>query len=272
MVIQGKLVFLTGAGSGIGRALAREFLAEGGRVVAIDRDEETLRTLKEDMALLGLKIDTVKADVGDKEKFLLALETTSSILGAPDIFVNNAGIAKVSGFASSSLDAFENILRVNLNGVIYGAHFALSKMGPEGGLIVNMASMAGHVPAGYMASYSTSKFAVVGFTRALQAELEMSQSPVKTCLVSPGFVDTPIMRQEGVRFPWYLRWMVGKPEAAAKEIVAGIKGGREEIYPDAGGRMMRLFYRLAPKWTVRSSRVLLAKSVFQAIGKTPINL
>ena len=167
------------------------------------------------------------------------------------------------------LDAFESILRVNFNGVVYGTYFALSKMA-SGGVVVNISSMAGQQPAGFMAAYSASKFAVVGFTRALQSELEMSQSPARACLVCPGFIDTPIMKQEGAPFPWFLRWLVDTPSSAAKAIVRGVKAGKKEIYPDAGGRMMSWSHRLAPGWTVKSSRVLMARSLSQFLGITPI--
>lgn len=264
------LVFITGAGSGIGRALTREFLKEGGKVVAIDYNEEALKDLKKEAALWGFEVETLAADVGDKNRFLAALEAACARHGAPSVFVNNAGIARVGGFVEMGLDAFENILRVNFNGVVYGTYFALSKMASSGGVVINISSMAGQLPAGFMAAYSASKFAVVGFTRALQSELDMSQSPARVCLVCPGFIDTPIMKQEGAPFPWFLRWLVDTPSSAAKSIVRGVKTGKKEIYPDMGGRMMFWSHRLAPGWTVKSSRVLMARSLSQLFGRTPI--
>lgn len=269
--LKGRLVVVTGAASGIGRALVREFLREGGKVVALDRDRKALGDLTREAELLGFSVETVAADVGERRLFLDALERAAGAHGAPRVMVNNAGIARVGSFAGLGLDSFEETLRVNLLGVAYGTHFALSKMEPAGeGLIVNMASIAGHLPAAFMAAYSASKYAVVGFTRALQAELEMSGSPVRACLVSPGFVDTPIMKQENAPFPWYLRWLVAAPGEAARAIVRGVKEGRREIYPDPGGRLMKGLYRLAPGLTVKSSRLLLADSPSQLLGKAPI--
>lgn len=271
--LKGRLVFVTGAGSGIGRALAREFLKEGAKVVAIDLDQKALDEFKEEAALLGFSLDVLRADVGDKSLFLAALDSFCEKNGPPFVFVNNAGIAKVGGFVETGLESFDKVLRVNLGGVVTGTHFALSRMEKAGGgAVVNIASLAGHLPAAFMASYSASKFAVVGFTRALQAELEMAHSPVKVCLVSPGFIDTPIMNQESASFPWFLRWLVDKPGPAAREIVRGVKAGKKEIYPDAGGRLMKRLYRLAPGFTVKGSRALLAKSMGEFIGKEPIRL
>lgn len=263
------LVFITGAASGIGRALTREFLKEGGRVVAIDHNEDALKDLKKEATLWGFQVETLAADVGDKARFLAALEAACARYGAPSVFVNNAGIARVGGFVEMGLDAFENILRVNFNGVVYGTYFALSKMA-SGGVVVNISSMAGQLPAGFMAAYTASKFAVVGFSRALQSELEMSHSPARVCLVCPGFIDTAIMKQEGAPFPWFLKWMVDTPSSAAKSIARGVKAGKKEIYPDAGGRLLKWSNRLAPTWTVKSSRVLMARSLSQLLGRTPI--
>ena len=133
-----------------------------------------------------------------------------------------------------------------------------------------MASIAGHLPTAGMTSYSTSKFAVVGFSRALQAELAMAHSPVKVCLVSPGFVKTPIMDQPGHPFPRMLAWMVSTPAQVARRIADGVAKGQPEIVPDAGGRLMKALYAVAPGWTVKSSRVLLAKSLRQVLGLEPI--
>ena len=270
--LKGKLVFLTGAASGIGRALARELLKEGCRVVAFDRDEAALASLQEEATLLGFAVDARRTDVADREFFLSCLKEAAAANGAPDIFINNAGIAKVGGFLELGLDSFEQVLRVDLSSVAYGSHFALSKMRERGGVLVNMGSMAGQLPGGFMASYCAAKFGVVGFTRALQAELSMAHSPVRAVLVCPGFVETPNMDQPGAPFPWFLRWLVEKPGRAAAAIVRGLKSGKAEIYPDAGGRLMRLSYRVAPGLTVRSSRLLLAKSVSQLLGRAPIQV
>lgn len=267
-------VWITGAGSGIGRALVRQFLSllgEGAKVLAIDIDAGALDDLSRETELLGFRVDTLLADVGDRRSYLGTLEKEHAVRGAPGVMINNAGIAKVGSFSELGLEAFEKVLRVNFDGVVTGTAFALPRMEEAGGgLIVNMASLAGHLPAAFMTSYSASKFAVVGFTRALQAELRMSRSPVRACLVSPGFVETPIMEQEGAPFPWYMRWLVSKPGETAREILRGLKAGRSEIYPDAGGRLMKSLHAVAPGWTVESSRLLLARTLSQLVGAQPI--
>lgn len=269
--LRDRLVMITGAASGIGRALSLEFLRKGCKVIALDKSLDGLQDLKKEASLLGLKMETRHADVSDRGKFLPALEDCFFQYGPPYIFVNNAGTAQVGDFLNLGLEDFETIMKVNFSGVLYGTCFALSKMKEKReGVVVNMASMAGHVPAPYMAAYTASKHAVVGLTRALRLELEMSHSPVKVCLVCPGFVDTPIMKQGENEFPSFLRWMVGSPRAVAGKIVRAVQEGKPEIYPDAGGRLIKIFYRLSPFLTRQSSRLLLAKSWSQLLGKTPI--
>lgn len=269
--LRGRRVVVTGAGSGIGRALVREALKEGSRVLAVDKNAETLEDLRREASLLGSEVETLAVDVGDKDRFLAGLEESRSKRGAPQVFINNAGIARVGGFLAGGLEGFESVLRVNWSGVVYGTYWALQSMEAAGeGVIVNMASMAGHTPVPFMAAYTASKYAVVGFTRALREELAMAKSPVKVCLVSPGFVETPIMLQGDYKFPSFLEWMVAKPGAVARAILKGVKEGRSEIYPDAGGRLLKRMLRIAPGWAAKSSRLLLAGSFAQLLGLEPI--
>lgn len=266
-----KSAYLTGAGSGIGRALARELWRAGYRLAALDRDRAALVSLAEEALADGSAIDVAVADVSDRAAFLAALDGLYAKAGPPRLFFNNAGIARVGGFLESGLDGFEKVLAVNLDGVVSGTHWALARMEKEGsGTIVNMSSTAGHVPAAFMASYCASKAAVIGFTRALQAELGMAKSSVTVCLVSPGFVDTPIMRQEKAPFPRFLGWLVQSPQQAARAVLAGVLKDNPEIVPDWGGWLMQKSYRLAPRLTVAASRLLLARSVWELAGLLPI--
>lgn len=256
-MIQGRSVWITGAGSGIGRALAAEFRRRGSIVVAIDRDERALEMLR----MADPAVETLTADVGSGAPFIDALRGAVRAHGRPAVFVNNAGIARVAGFLDTEPKAFEDVLRVNLNGVIDGTRFALAEMEQAGGgLVINMASMAGRLPAPFMTSYSASKFAVVGFTRALQQELALSGSPARACLVCPGFIDTPIMTQPGADFPKSMRWLVAKPEDAARRIVHAALSGRNVIYPDLGAHLMRALDWLAPALARRGARTLVAGS------------
>jgi len=255
--LKSKRVFITGAANGIGRALTLEFLRRGARVVALDLNADALASLGKETELLGTPIETRAVDVGDRKAFEAALEDLATA-GPPAVFVNNAGIAKAGSALEAGPEGFEKTLRVNLHGTATGTFFALRKMRAAGeGTIVNIASLAGLMPAPYLASYAASKYAVVGFTRSLREELKIEGSPVRLCLVCPGFINTAIMRQDGFEFPPSLMWLVPKPDAAAKRIVDAVRWGCEEVTPDAGGKLIRLMNRIAPDLMTLSSRLLL---------------
>ncbi|MBI5629516.1 MAG: SDR family oxidoreductase [Elusimicrobia bacterium] len=272
LALAGKKAVVTGAAGGLGRALVFELLQEGAKVLAVDKNEKGLAALAREAEGRAFSLATLQADVSAKESYLTTLTSSCGEKDPPQLFINNAGLARIEALEKMDLAHFEEIMRVNLLGTVYGSHFALSRMKPAGeGLIVNVSSMAGHIPAGFMTAYAASKFGVVGFTRALQAELRLSRSPVRACLVSPGFFDTPLMRQKNAPFPKFLEWMVARPEAVAARIVNGIKKGKAEIYPDLSAKIMRNLHRVSPALALRASRLLAARSLAEALGLTPIS-
>jgi NAD(P)-dependent dehydrogenase (short-subunit alcohol dehydrogenase family) len=247
MEVKGRPVWITGAGSGIGLEFTREFWRRGASVVAIDRSAAGLAELEKEAALLRFPLKTLVADVTAGRDFIAALEALVPQCGAPAVFVNNAGIARAGGFLEVGLETFELVMRVNAMGVVYGTHFALPHMQKAGrGLIINIASTAGLVPSSFMPSYTASKHAVVGFTRSLQLEMREAGSPVRFCLVTPGFIDTPILNQPGVDIPGWLRWTVSKPAVAVSRIVKGALAGEPQVTPDFTGRLLQRVYKWAP--------------------------
>ncbi len=262
---------ITGAARGIGRCLVLEFLKEGARVVGLDRDEKALGDLRTEAGRRGFAIDTRVADVGERKGFLDVLGECRSTFGAPWVFVNNAGIAKAGGFLGVGIESTEAMVRVNLLGVLTGTHFALDAMTRAGGgVIVNMASTAGHVPGAFLAAYSAAKHGVVGLTRALQTELRISGSPVKLVLVSPGFINTALMRDAGVSLSLSFQRLVASPENTALAVVAAVKSGRSELIGDFGGWLIQTANSVAPRLTARVSRLLVARTWRQALGLDPI--
>jgi NAD(P)-dependent dehydrogenase (short-subunit alcohol dehydrogenase family) len=273
MDLNGAPVWITGAGSGIGLELSREFLRLGSRVTAIDREPRGLAELKKEADAQKLPLETFIADVSKGPQFLSTLEAALKNNEAPAVFVNNAGIARVGAFSEIGMDVFEEVLRVNLDGVVWGTRFALTHMQKAGrGIIINMASTAGLLPSVFMTSYAASKFAVVGFTRSLQSELRLAQSPVRLCLVTPGFINTPIMNQRGVEFPPWLRWTVAEPKPVAAAIIRAALAGKDEVTPEFGGRFLQGLYRWAPGLMTRSAKLLYSRSMADLLGKNPINI
>lgn len=257
------VVVITGAAAGIGREVARLYGERGALVVAIDRDPS---------ALADFEGPSIVADVAEKGALASAARRVVAEHGKPAVWINNAGVTLLGAFSDVSPERFQSVIDVNLGGVIEGTRAAMSVMvEPVRGTIVNIASIAGIVPAPFMSAYVASKHAVVGFTRSLRQELELAHSPLKVILVAPGFVRTQIMApQGGFEFPEHLNFLVGKPEGVAREIVEGIEAGQAEIHPTASGKLFVQLNRIMPDLLRRSSRLLVARDWKELLGFTRI--
>lgn len=229
-------VVITGVNGGIGLALALEFQKKGCKVVGVDLSPNGPEGL-----------DYYQLDVTDQANALATYQLMHD--AHPDIafWCNNAGIAVLGPFLEVSAADFNKVMAVNLTAVITATRFWLEVFNRTGGCVVNMASAAGLIPSGDMSSYVASKHAIIGFTRAVQLELEAQKSPASTCLVVPGFVQTGIM-QVGSKYglPEKIKGIASTPEACAQEIVAGVLKGDREIIPTLSGKVMTGLYRYLP--------------------------
>lgn len=257
------IVVITGAAAGIGRELAKRYLGRGDQVVALDVDAAGMG---------GLDCPCIEANVADGRLLTEVAGRIVREVGRPTIWINNAGIQTLGAFENITPGDFDRVMAVNFGGVVNGTRAALSVMKePIRGAIVNMASVAGIVPAPFMSAYTASKHAVVGFTRGLRQEMELGHSPIRIVLVAPGFVKTKIMDAAGgFSFPEWLRFMVSEPEAVAQEIVSGISRGYTEIHPTVSGKALLKMYRLMPGVVGSSSRLLVAKNWKELLGLTKI--
>jgi NAD(P)-dependent dehydrogenase (short-subunit alcohol dehydrogenase family) len=260
--LSGKVVGITGGATGIGRALAKEFLRAGATLWIIDRNEEAIADFVDEAHRYDLPLQVFVGDVtlqADLQRFVDKILAEHRHI---DWWINNAGIAINGAFVEIDAESFERVLDINLHAVIRCTRLLLAVMERSGqGCIVNIASVAGHIAPPLMTAYATSKHGVVGFTRSLAAELDLKSSPVKLVLVSPGFVDTGIvMKGQKGGFPEWLSWMLTKPERVAREIFRGIMSGRQELTPTLNGKVMMGIHKALPGRTVRGSRILLAKS------------
>lgn len=261
-MLTGKVALITGAGSGIGRHMALLFAAQQATVIAADVDPKALEGLTDEASKFGFDVVPEVIDVTDFEALTALRDRTLSARKRLDVWVNNAGIAGMGPFPELTPAQFDRVIAINLHALVNGTRLALETMETQGsGTIVNMASVAGHLAAPFMTAYTASKFAVVGFTRALRAELRLKDSPVKILLVSPGFVETAIINKGGQHgFPEWLSFLLSRPEAVAKEILAAIEDEKEEIVPTLNGKLMKNLGRFLPKTTERGSKLFLAKS------------
>ena len=260
-----RVAVVTGAASGIGRAVSEDLLGQGYLVWAIDTNAKALTEFEQSHGPKGVTVRV--ADVCDCDRLCQLAQEVMEKYSTLDVWINNAGISKIQDFTKQSASEWASVVQVNLMGVVNGTRAALSVMEPKGkGVIVNIASVAGHVAAPFMSAYSASKHAVVGFTRALQIELEMRQVQVRLVMISPGFVNTPIIsRGTKSGFPEWLSGLLADPKDVAQSVVKAIDSKDREVMPTLNGKLVMAAFKVFPKTTMRSSKILLTKSLKDAL-------
>jgi NAD(P)-dependent dehydrogenase (short-subunit alcohol dehydrogenase family) len=187
-----KIVLVTGAGSGIGRATALAFRDAGARLVVCDVQEARVQDVARELGaacVLSRQVDVAKRD--SMKDFADAVHER---FGAVDILVNNAGVGLSATFLDTSLDDWDWIVSINMWGVIHGCHYFVPKMVErgQGGHVVNVSSILGLVGLGGTNAYCTTKFAVVGMSESLRAELAPHRIGVSA--ICPGIIKTDIIR------------------------------------------------------------------------------
>ncbi len=238
MQIHGSTIFITGASRGIGRSLAVRLHGLGASVGLIARNGAELAELAEqlvdgDPAALAesasrssTTVAVAAADVSDPVAARAATEALVAALGVPDALVNNAGVGAYAAVLEEDPAAFEHLMAVNYLGTVHTTLGVLADMAARRrGHIVNVASVAGRLGAPFEAAYSASKFAVVGFTESLAAE--MGAVGVSVSLIEPGPVDTNFTAARGVPFQRE-RPKPLDPERVVDAIVAALESGRAE--------------------------------------------
>lgn len=186
-----KVVVVTGAGSGIGRATALAFASEGARIAACDVDQTRLDALATELGDRALLVR--KVDVSDRAEMEAFAGEVHALVPAADVIVNNAGVAVGGTFLETSLDDWDWLLGINLRGVVHGCHFFVPQMVARGtgGHVVNISSILGIYAAPKVSAYVASKFAVLGLSQSLRSELERHKIGVTA--ICPGMINTGII-------------------------------------------------------------------------------
>lgn len=196
--LTGRVVVVTGAGSGIGCELAVLAARRGATLSLCDRDEVGL---EQTLALVrdwGTEADGQVVDVSDAEQMAVFGKTTIEQFGAPDLVINNAGVAVIGGIMDTTLADWDRLLRVNVMGVVHGINAFVPAMAERGsGHVVNVASAAGLLANPQLGGYSASKHAVVGLSEALR--IELAPRRIGVTAVCPGIINTAITHNSPYR-------------------------------------------------------------------------
>jgi dehydrogenase/reductase SDR family protein 7B len=188
--MKGKVVLITGATSGIGRACALVFGQAGAQVAVTGRDEARLAATSQELAQQGIAHRTVRADVGVEADSERAVAETIAAFGRLDVLINNAGISMRAMFQDADLAVIQRLMQTNFFGTVYTTKFALPHLLAAKGSIVGISSIAGYRGLPGRTGYSASKFAMQGFLEALRTEL-LPQG-VHVLVACPGFTASNI--------------------------------------------------------------------------------
>jgi short-subunit dehydrogenase len=245
--IAGSRVILTGASSGIGRALAKQLVGEGARVLAVARRAEKLDELARELAGAPGQIDVLAGDVTAADFRHAIIERVGGLFGGLDLLVNNAGSGAMGRFAEATPDRLRQVMEVNFFAPAELIRMALPLL--QAGnrpMAVNVSSVLGHRGVPNSAEYCASKFAMQGLSESLRAEL--ASAGIEVLVVSPARTDTEFFEQAinagASRWPK----MRGMPaEKVARRTLAAIRRGRHEIVISAGGKLLFWTNRLFPR-------------------------
>ncbi|TQC48941.1 acetoin reductase [Rhodococcus sp. WS4] len=229
MSIEGKVALITGAGQGIGRAIALRLASDGADIALVDVNGDRVDAVADEIRAAGSKAISLVADVTDREQIQVAVDRTENKLGGFDVIVNNAGIAQVNPIADVTPEEVSRILAVNVEGVLWGIQVAAAKFRARGhgGKIINASSIAGHEGFAMLGVYSATKFAVRGLTQA--AAKEYASDGITVNAYCPGVVGTDMWVTIDERFAE----LTGAPKGATFEkFVGGIALGRAQTPED----------------------------------------
>jgi NAD(P)-dependent dehydrogenase (short-subunit alcohol dehydrogenase family) len=258
---------VTGAGSGIGRALAQQLAAAGSALALADIDEAGLLETAQSLVKKSALLTTHVLDVADEAGVRSFSADVTGRHGRVTLLINNAGVSLHGDFEEISLDDFRWLMNINFWGTVYGVNYFLPRLKQEKRAhIVNLSSVFGIIAPPGQAPYSASKFAVRGFTEALRHELEGSN--VGVSCVHPGGIKTPIARhsrmgagasaskrQENIeRFERLART---PPEKAAERILRGVERREPRILIGTDAYQIDVLQRLRPAsyWKTLASRL-----------------
>jgi short-subunit dehydrogenase len=259
-IFAGTAVAVTGAASGIGRALANEFAARGCDLALADVDESGLRTLAEELARIhGREVLIRRMDVSDRTQVQDFARESTMRFPHLCVLINNAGVALHGQFDELDLSQIEWLMGINFWGVVFGTHAFLPLFQRQKWAhIVNLSSIFGIIAPPGNCAYAASKFAVRGFSESVRHELAMNGSPVRISVVHPGGVKTNIARYS--RAGAHLRDASGRSETldrfdqlarttpieAARRIIRGIERNEPRILIGRDAWLMDLIQRLRP--------------------------
>lgn len=254
----GRVAAITGAGSGIGRALAHELAGRGAHLALCDIDETGLAETVAHCEGSGVKVTSQRVDVADRAAVHAWADQVAEEHGRVNLVVNNAGVALGATIDGMAYDDFEWLMGINFWGVVHGTKAFLPHLKAAGeGHIVNLSSVFGLISVPSQSAYNAAKFGVRGFTDALRMELEVERCGVSCTTVHPGGIKTNIARNARMHESvvalagsadaardGFDRVAMTSPEKAARQILAAVQQDRRRVLVGPDAKVIDLLARL----------------------------
>ncbi len=264
----GKVAVVTGAGSGIGQALAIELGRSGAKVAICDVDTEGLAVTEERLKAIGTPVKADRLDVTEREAFAAYADAVKEHFGKVNQIYNNAGIAFSGDVEVSQFKDIERVMDVDYWGVVNGTKVFLPYLIESGdGHVINISSIFGVFSVAGQAAYNSAKFAVRGFTEALRQEMMLAKHPVKVTCVHPGGIKTNIARNataaEGLDVTEladsFDKLARTTPERAAQIILDGVRKNRARVLVGADAKILDAIVRVTGSGYQRLFSAILPK-------------
>jgi short-subunit dehydrogenase len=246
-----KVVIVTGASSGIGEAVAREFARNGSKVILAARSEENLIKIVKEINVYNLNAGYIITDVSKEEDCKRLIDKTIEKFGTIDILVNNAGVSMRASFIDVDLKVLHRLMDVNFWGTVYCTKYALPYLITQKGSLIGVSSVAGFHGLPGRTGYSASKFAIHGFLETIR--IENLKKGLHVMIIAPGFTSTEIRKHaltadghEQGESPRDERNLMST-EYVAKWVLKGIRKKKRNKLLTWDGRLTALFQRIVPE-------------------------
>ena len=272
--LKGKTVLITGGSRGLGLVMAREFAREGARLVLCARDEQELDQARLDLEKFGAEVMTARCDVTNRHDVMAMVANVYTQLGSIDVLINNAGVIQVGPLEVMTHEDFELAMQAHFWGPLNTIMAVLPSMRQKKtARIVNISSIGGKVSVPHLVPYSASKFALVGLSKGLRAEL--MKDGIKVTTVCPGLMRTGSPRNADFKgkhqfeYAWFsisdaMPLLSVSAENAARQVVSACKRGQAELVISVPAKIAVLFDSLFPE--TMSQMLALANGLLPKAG------
>ncbi len=271
----GKVCVITGAGSGIGQALAIELARSGASLAISDIDTEGLAKTEEQVKAIGAPVKADRLNVAEREAFELYATDVVKHFGKVNQIYNNAGIAFTGDLEVSQFKDIERVMDVDFWGVVNGTKVFLPHLIASGdGHVINVSSIFGLFAVPSQSAYNAAKFAVRGFTEALRQEMKLAGHPVKVTTVHPGGIKTNIVRNSTAAADidpvglnkLFDRGALTTPEQAAKIILEAVRKGHARVLVGPDAKIIDIIVRITGSGAYQGLFAAIAGRVLPKLG------